>query len=199
MQKENLEKILEIKRELDQLLADKEEQVGVLQAQITTLRKINEQVSSLLSGVSFVTAADILNDNMPRENIIASPATKEEINEIEILEAPEEESSAQWEKYINDAAGNLVAKLVYYAGTATIVITHPEELKLQKTSPLFQEFFIQEFLVHLKEQAPGLTLDFEETATGFLRQVTLSRVDSDENFAKIERAIEHVLDRKSVV
>ena len=56
MQKANMEKILQIKQGLDQLLADKEDQLGILRAQIATLRNIIEQVNSLLSGVSFVTA-----------------------------------------------------------------------------------------------------------------------------------------------
>ena len=118
---------------------------------------------------------------------------EEETDEIQTQNSPTGNHSAQWEKYLSDDAGNLVAKLVYYAGTATILITHPENLRLLKTSSLFQEFFIQEFLVHLKEQAPNLTLDFEETDSGYLRQITLSHVDSDENFAKIEHAIEHVI------
>jgi hypothetical protein len=186
MQKENVEKIIAIKQKLDQLLADKE-------AEIEVLKKLSEQVSELVTGVSFISAADIVPGALPSY----PPAARESKSDGEEIKSqervPTEESSAQWEKYIYDDQANLLAKLVLYASTATIIISHPEELQMQKDSPLFQEFFIEKFLLRLKEQSPDLTLDFEETSSGFLRQITISHVDSDENFAKIEQAMEHII------
>ncbi|HMF33637.1 MAG TPA: hypothetical protein VKK79_19595 [Candidatus Lokiarchaeia archaeon] len=188
MPKENIEKLIEIKRKLDEILADKE-------AEIETLKKLSEEVNELVTGVSFVSAADIIGGSFAP---LASTKGQSELNEDESDDKDStstEDSSAQWEKYIYDESGGLLAKLVYFAGKATIVITHPEDLKLEKSSPLFQDFFIEKFLIRLKEQTPNLTLDFEETVSGYLRQITIAHVDSDENFAKIEQAIEHVIKR----
>jgi len=184
--KENLEKLLEIKQILDQVLATKEEQLENLQREIENLRSMDHKVSSLVAGASFTSAADLLGqtppiDQKPSEKVVKSVTT------------PKEESSAQWEKYVNDDSGELLAKLIFNSGTTTIIISRPQVTKLQKTTPRFQEFFIEKILIHMKEESPALTLDFQEVKGGFIKQISISYMGSEENFAKIERAIEHVL------
>ncbi len=185
-QKENLEKLLEIKQILDQVIADKEQQLELLQKEIEDLKSAGNKISSLVAGVSFTSAADLLEKAPPSDELPPKKKSKS---------APVQgkESSAQWEKYINNDAGDLLAKLVYDAGTTTIIITKPEIVKLQKTTPLFQDFFIQKILISMKEDFPALTLDFQETKDGFLRQITISQMGSEENFAKIEKALDHLL------
>ncbi len=176
-----------IKQILDQVIADKEQQLELLQKEIEDLKSAGNKISSLVAGVSFTSAADLLEKAPPSEEI---PPPKRKSKS-----APDQgkESSAQWEKYINNDAGDLLAKLVYDAETTTIIITKPEIVKLQKTTPLFQDFFIQKILISMKEDFPALTLDFQETKDGFLRQITISQMGSEENFAKIEKALDHLL------
>ncbi len=185
-QKENLEKLLEIKQILDQVLAGKEQQLELLQKEIEDLKSIEHKISSLVAGVSFTSAADLL-EKAPLSDL-KSPVKKSKTAPI-----PAKESSAQWEKYINDDEGGLLAKLIYNAGTTTIIITRPDVVKLQKTTPLFQDFFIQKILISMKEESPALALDFQETGEGYLRQITISQMGSEENFTKIEKALDHLL------
>ncbi len=185
-QKESLEKILEIKQILDQVLAEKQQQLELLQKEIEDLTSIDHKITSLVAGVSFTSAADLLETTPKLDKRIPEMRSKE-------VSISKGESSAQWEKYINNDAGELLAKLVYNAGTTTIIISRPQIVKLQKTTPLFQEFFIQKILISLKEEFPALALDFQETSSGYLRQITISQMGSEENFTKIEKALEHLL------
>jgi hypothetical protein len=185
-QKEQLEKLLEIKQVLDQVLAEKQQQLELLEKEIEDLTSIDHKITSLVAGASFTTAADLLEKAPPSDQ-------KPTVKKTKAAPVREEESSAQWEKYINDDEGELLAKLVYNAGTTTIIITRPQEVKLQKTTPLFQDFFIQKILISMKEEFPALALDFQETSEGYLRQITISQMGSEENFAKIEKALDHLL------
>ncbi len=185
-QKESLEKILEIKQILDQILAEKQQQLELLQKEIEDLTSIDHKITSLVAGVSFTSAADLLETTPKLDKRILEKRSKE-------VSISKGESSAQWEKYINNDAGELLAKLVYNSGTTTIIISRPQIVKLQKTTPLFQEFFIQKILISLKEEFPALALDFQETSSGYLRQITISQMGSEENFTKIEKALEHLL------
>ncbi len=185
-QKEHLEKLLEIKQILDQVLAEKQQQLELLQKEIEDLTSMDHKISALVGGVSFTSAADLLEKGPNSER---KPSPKN----VKSAPVREKESSAQWEKYINNEAGELLAKLVYNAGTTTIFITQPQIVKLQKTTPLFQDFFIQKILISMKEESPALTLDFQETAEGYLRQITISQMGSEENFAKVEKALDHLL------
>ena len=188
--KESLEKLLEIKQILDQVLTNKEEQHEILQREIENLRSIDHKISSLVAGASFTSAMDLLSKSPTADQKIPFKEDNQVINQKEV-------SSAQWEKYINDDSGELLAKLVYNSGTTTIIISRPQVTKLQKTTPRFQEFFIQKILIQMKEESPTLVLDFQEVKGGFIKQISISHMGSEENFAKIERAIEHVLKRVS--
>jgi hypothetical protein len=189
-QKESLDKLLEIKQILDQVLAEKQQQLELLQKEIEDLTSIDHKVSSLVAGVSFTSAADLLEKTPPTEQ-------KKPQKKAKGAPVSKDESSAQWEKYINNEGGELLAKLVYNAGTTTIIFARPQVVKLQKTTPLFQEFFIQKILVSMKEEFPALALDFQETSEGYLRQITIFQMGSEENFTKIEKALDHILKKNT--